>query len=97
MKTPKPTDPVSSDSTESTRPPKTEGGWTIDAERELAIYSGTPPTTATIRQTQVGYIRDNQGNIIELEVLHLCETPDGDRFVIDASIPYPDESEGETG
>ena len=37
-------------------------------------------------------IKDDNGNVVELEVLYLCETPEGHQFAIDDSRPYDEKS-----
>jgi hypothetical protein len=72
--------------------PTFNGLWTIDNQREQVTYSGEPPITATILQMLVGLLRDDNGNVVELEVLYLCETPEGHQFVLDDSQPCDENS-----
>ena len=71
---------------------QTKNIWTIDTKQERAIYWGEPLMMAKILQTQVGFVRNELGNMVELEVLHSCVTKDGHRFTLDDSIPFTEES-----
>ena len=64
-----------------------ESGFTINREKGLVRKNGTTETYELV-QTQDGIIRDEHGNVIGTEVLHLCRNADGTEFVIDENDFY---------
>ncbi len=59
--------------------------FTIDMENKTITDPQDPKFFARIQQTQSGFIRNECGEIIELEILHRCITREGEIIIIDAS------------
>ena len=57
----------------------------VDRVRNLVFDTQNPNVVAKIVQTQNALLRDDLGNVIGVEVLHHCVTPDGKDFILDES------------
>jgi len=62
-----------------------ESRFIVDRDQKLVRDTLDPSFIAELLQTQSSLLRDDDGNIIGVEVLHLCMTRDGRKFVLDES------------
>lgn len=60
----------------------------IDRDREMVLDAESHRFVADLVQTQVSLIRNKAGVVVGVEVIHLCESPEGEEFCIDASFDY---------
>ena len=62
-----------------------EPRFIVDRGQQLVRDTLDPSFNAELLQTQSSLLRDDDGNIIGVEVLYLCVTRDGRKFVLDES------------
>ena len=57
----------------------------IDRRQGIVRDTRDSSFVAEILQTQSTIVRDGKNNVVGVEVLHLCRTPNGEKFTIDES------------